>query len=323
MDLFDQLAVVVDTNCFIERSDFVKRFIELLADNSPKTYVLLPFVVLKELDGLKKSLTHNVRLNAVTSHNFLFEFLQNSNRHLKGQSITEIVQTHDSNDDQILDCCVFAMKSGKSVVLLSNDKNLCIKAMIHSITTISYFRGNPMNLIHQLNSMFFNIPQPTLLDDDDTDENMGLTEPLDLEMLPIDEFHDTLQSISNLIIECLSISFQEIYTKEYGPSWQTIVTIPMPWNLSDIMKMIKTEIRFTLSAISDQLSQNLPSLIISAADIDRSLRQSKSMTTKGDLFKFLCLVEPLFSIPEIAGFPDDKIKALKYLNELKEKLQRL
>ena len=55
-----------------------------------------------------------------------------------GQKIDEILKKDcPSNDDKILDCCLYfknhVYKNTKDVVLLTCDRNLSVKAMVHSI----------------------------------------------------------------------------------------------------------------------------------------------------------------------------------------------
>lgn len=62
---------------------------------------------------------------------------------LRGQKMNEILdpsmQLGDiKGDDRILDCCMyFHQITKKRVTLLSNDRNLCIKVMVHDIESIS------------------------------------------------------------------------------------------------------------------------------------------------------------------------------------------
>ncbi|KAJ1332506.1 hypothetical protein BSLG_008808 [Batrachochytrium salamandrivorans] len=73
-------------------------------------FLFIPDVVIKELDGLKAN-----------------------------------------NDDLILESCLQCVSDiASTAVLLSNDKNLCIKAAINGIPTISEFRGNHHALLDEI-----------------------------------------------------------------------------------------------------------------------------------------------------------------------------
>lgn len=52
---------------------------------------------------------------------------------MRGQKLFEVVdRKHELNDDRILDCCLFFARHTR-VVLISNDRNLCVKALVHNV----------------------------------------------------------------------------------------------------------------------------------------------------------------------------------------------
>ncbi|GET01888.1 transcriptional protein SWT1-like [Rhizophagus clarus] len=111
-----------------------------------KILIIIPWIVLQELDGLKSawknkpsSSQHEVGNLAQTAIKFLHSCFINKEEGLRGQKIDERIEMTENNDDKILDCCrYFQMVSQCPIVLLSNDKNLCVKAMIHDVITASY-----------------------------------------------------------------------------------------------------------------------------------------------------------------------------------------
>lgn len=63
---------------------------------------------------------------------------------LRGQKMNEVwskdmlKNQNVKGDDRILDCCMYFQKiTQKRVTLLSNDRNLCIKVMVHDVDSIS------------------------------------------------------------------------------------------------------------------------------------------------------------------------------------------
>lgn len=75
---------------------------------------------------------------------FIEERLREKSIALRGQKMNEILDTNMSKntsikgDDRILDCCMYFQQiTGKRVSLLSNDRNLCIKVMVHDVESIS------------------------------------------------------------------------------------------------------------------------------------------------------------------------------------------
>lgn len=128
----------------------------LLLKGQSQIQVIVPYMVVRELDGLKNfsgivpvsdpSRSSNSRQLisdcARQSIALLYTSLQSGNSGIHGQTMAETMlkDSNGSPDDSILDCCLFWKEkhgSQASVLLLSNDKNLCVKAMVHSIKTVS------------------------------------------------------------------------------------------------------------------------------------------------------------------------------------------
>lgn len=128
------LALVVDTNIFIHSLPMLQ---QIVASLPIQFVVLVPYAVISELDKLKLSST--VSTHAQTANAWLYSQLSQNTTVVVGQRMNDVVSTDcQSPDDSILDCCRFAMMSfARHVVLVSNDKNLCVKALVHAIKTLS------------------------------------------------------------------------------------------------------------------------------------------------------------------------------------------
>ncbi|XP_064618843.1 telomerase-binding protein EST1A-like [Lineus longissimus] len=152
--------LVPDTNCFINHLDGIKRLVQC-----NKFTVIVPLVVISELDGLAKGSKVNstesqehadmVTRGAVASIDYLEEEFAKKNPNLKALTSkgtemetisyrSETTDRQDSNDDLILSCCLHyaqdrpseymrrdknsPLKLYRDVVLLTDDRNLCLKA---------------------------------------------------------------------------------------------------------------------------------------------------------------------------------------------------
>ncbi|XP_042892814.1 telomerase-binding protein EST1A-like [Penaeus japonicus] len=147
--------LVPDTNCFIEHLDLIKA----LVNCTPYT-VMVPLVVLNELDGLSRdaavakygSIGHAVRVKegAAAALHYLRDTKPHSLKCVTSQGsvlsstsfTAEIDMPDATNDDKILSCCVHfcsdstqrrPIKAGvrrlyREVVLLTEDRNLRVKA---------------------------------------------------------------------------------------------------------------------------------------------------------------------------------------------------
>lgn len=153
---------VLDTNVILDDLNAIK---SLIAEHtSPSTSdkshsisrliykIIVPMVVLQELDGIKmstnrpKTLT-NIAQNAIK---FINEQLMLKNK-LQGEPdknpenrMSECILPVENNDDRILDCCIRLSElfSDKTVILLTNDINLQNKAATWKIeaTSMDFFK---------------------------------------------------------------------------------------------------------------------------------------------------------------------------------------
>ncbi|GJJ72212.1 hypothetical protein EMPS_04569 [Entomortierella parvispora] len=158
-------VVVLDTNVLISHLNFIQSLIDAhgtsLSDTKkgssrpgspqePHIIFIVPWVVVRELDGLKGNRNHggggevDLGEKARRAIRYIHEEMEKpaDKRKLRGQKISECMEKQDQNDDYILDCCryfkaAYPDEQRTRVNLFSNDRNLCVKALIHEIKTIS------------------------------------------------------------------------------------------------------------------------------------------------------------------------------------------
>ncbi|KAJ3047126.1 hypothetical protein HDU99_009577, partial [Rhizoclosmatium hyalinum] len=147
-------AIVIDTNYWISHSGFCAKLIDLVGPDTP---ILIPKVVLVELDGLKgngiemNSRGHDVKSLARVAGSMIRRALGEQKGNIGGQKDGETLITAEqrafekiTNDDLIVDYAKYCAKFlAKKVFLLSNDNILCSKAMIEGIDTRSNYRDTP------------------------------------------------------------------------------------------------------------------------------------------------------------------------------------
>lgn len=135
---------MVDTNFAISHLSIVKGLVDRYT--SSKSLVLIPWVVIQELDGLKSASSSYGQANLATlarnAVRYFYECLSSGTIGLRGQKMGESMNPGELGDDAILDCARYWHdKQGIQSVLLSNDKNLCTKIMIHGMGAISHEPG--------------------------------------------------------------------------------------------------------------------------------------------------------------------------------------
>ncbi|KAJ3182273.1 hypothetical protein HDU85_003315 [Gaertneriomyces sp. JEL0708] len=167
---------VVDTNFLISHLQFFIQVLKVLP--APQMIVLVPYVVLKELDALKDYHKRSSRRDASAVRyrmnpgsdtpalanedslsnaardaiSFLYDAFHKRLPTLRGQQINDYLPETPvadlSNDDKILECCRFARaKYGAQVALLSNDKNLGVKAMVNHIFHVRHYKCTPQQFV--------------------------------------------------------------------------------------------------------------------------------------------------------------------------------
>ncbi|KIP12905.1 hypothetical protein PHLGIDRAFT_61049, partial [Phlebiopsis gigantea 11061_1 CR5-6] len=127
------LYLILDTNVLIDNLKVIRAFSEDVEKaNLPwPLKIIVPSVTLSELDGLKNS--HKNSWFARTASTMLLEKVKEK-KSIKVQARSETLGTKPKNHEEmrtadiaIWDCSqYFKSKPGAEVVLLSNDKNLCI-----------------------------------------------------------------------------------------------------------------------------------------------------------------------------------------------------
>ncbi|RUS18414.1 hypothetical protein BC937DRAFT_88799 [Endogone sp. FLAS-F59071] len=135
--------VVLDTNYLVSHLGFLKDLVKECARSQGTVLIIVPWVVVQELDGLLALLTRpHTAPNIRRTHRIL--------EHWRGQPLISSIPCSSS----IVSRCAgrrfmsasraglryFNLLTTRPVTLLSNDKNLCVKAMIHNVHTVSWNR---------------------------------------------------------------------------------------------------------------------------------------------------------------------------------------
>ncbi|KAH0618302.1 hypothetical protein JD844_017371 [Phrynosoma platyrhinos] len=138
-------VIVVDTNIMIRHLEFIKSLKNSDIPGIGSFVLVIPWVVLQELDNLKRGkILANVGQKAIPAVHFIYKCLKSQDQKLWGQSMQLASQkTHDfiveNNDDRVLQCCLQYRNlfPEVEVVLLTDDKNLCNKALVSEIKACS------------------------------------------------------------------------------------------------------------------------------------------------------------------------------------------
>ncbi|KAK4706177.1 hypothetical protein P7C70_g27, partial [Phenoliferia sp. Uapishka_3] len=180
------LVVVLDTNILLRYLPLLRSLVDVLGDRPTRTLqFLVPHIVVQELDGLKSS-TRMTTQSLITTHDesnpgsannrqasigtlsraaskWLLQVLPSPGcppTFVRGQRQFESLiprvngrRSGGTNDDEILDVARYFAGLAQRVVLLSDDKNLCVKAQFEHVRSVSLEdRLSPRNLLERLDS---------------------------------------------------------------------------------------------------------------------------------------------------------------------------
>lgn len=124
--------------------------------------IVIPIAVIHELDGLKSVNRHahqesNVSDQSVArlarqANDWIYSALSDPTSTVMGQNSNQRLNKLAVKDDAILDCCLYFQKEFPHTlqVLLSNDKNLCMKALLNQVLTVSHRKSMDARLIAEM-----------------------------------------------------------------------------------------------------------------------------------------------------------------------------
>ncbi|XP_064188186.1 transcriptional protein SWT1 isoform X7 [Anguilla rostrata] len=143
--IHQDLLIVLDTNILLSHLDFVKKIRSHGLGALGFPVILIPWVVMQELDALKDGkLSSNVKHLARPAVHYIYSALKSQEPRLWGQSMQLASQRiygldAENNDDRVLHCCLQyqGLYPGAALLLCTNDKNLCSKALLSGVKALS------------------------------------------------------------------------------------------------------------------------------------------------------------------------------------------
>ncbi|XP_054689028.1 transcriptional protein SWT1 isoform X4 [Grus americana] len=235
------ILVVIDTNIMISHLEFVR---SLKSEDIPgvgRLALIIPWVVLQELDNLKKGkMLQHVRDKAIPAVQFIYMCLKNQDSKLWGQSMQLASQkiyglSDENNDDRVLQCCLqYQNLFPQAVVILcTDDKNLCNKAIVSEVKAFC-----KADLVTALQNLNVNRHQNCVeLQQSKCDAEFEKTERGDAG--PTARFPNTLPDLEKNLGQALSCILETEMEIAFGNLWLEIVYLKPPWTLANLLKCYK------------------------------------------------------------------------------------
>ncbi|KFQ23071.1 Transcriptional protein SWT1 [Mesitornis unicolor] len=235
------ILVVIDTNIMISHLEFVR---SLKSEDIPgvdRLALIIPWVVLQELDNLKKGkMLQHVRDKAIPAVQFIYTCLKKQDSKLWGQSMQLASQktyglSDENNDDRVLQCCLqYQNLFPQAVVILcTDDKNLCSKAIVSDVKAFC-----KADLVTALQNLNVNRHQSCVeLQQSKRDAGFEKTESGDTSLTA--RFPDILPNLEKNLGEALSCILETEMKIAFGNLWMEILYLKPPWTLANLLKCYK------------------------------------------------------------------------------------
>ncbi|KAK2908099.1 transcriptional protein SWT1 isoform X1 [Channa argus] len=268
------LILILDTNILLSHLDYVKKITSHGLGALGFPVVLIPWVVLQELDFLKKGrgLSGSVAHLATPAISYIHNSLKSREPYLWGQSMQQAAESSDglnaeNNDDRVLQCCLQyqSLYPGCALILCTNDKNLCSKALFSGVRALSKndleeeVRGSKDGLCplqnlqtRMLSHTNVQMPSPVLSrsstpvqqqNQNRTGISLGRSER-DGEQLREDsktkwDLSRCVSELEDCLREVLSDVLEVEMKAAYEDLWLEIVYVKPPWTLQDVLQCLK------------------------------------------------------------------------------------
>ncbi|XP_048831940.1 transcriptional protein SWT1 isoform X2 [Brienomyrus brachyistius] len=236
--------IVLDTNILLSHLDFVKKMKSLGLGALGFPIILIPWVVMQELDALKNGkLSNNVACKAVPAVHYIYTCLKNQEPRLWGQSMQQAAKTAytlnaENNDDRVLQCCLQYQDiyPGGTLILCTNDKNLCSKAILSGVRALSKddleTQAERVRCGTQAGGCLTSWGPPPA----ERAGNRGFETGRKTPAVDSHELGTCASVLEDALQEVLSKVLMKEMKVAYGDLWEEIVFVKPPWTLCDLLR---------------------------------------------------------------------------------------
>ncbi|XP_045392364.1 transcriptional protein SWT1 isoform X1 [Lemur catta] len=286
-----KLLIVIDTNILMNHLKFVRILKTTEIPGFDKLILLIPWVVMQELDRLKAGkLLKHAQHKAIPAVHFISDSLKNKDRKLWGQSIQLASQklyglSDENNDDRVLKCCLQHQElfPCSLVILCTDDRNLRNKGLISGVKSLSKEELSTELLNLSVNRDVCHQPciskqqlngEATLLGESYEKEstNSGLSVLLENIISDLEKSLGT--ALSSILETEMKIAF--------GNLWMEILYLKPPWTLMHLLQCFK---KHWLAVFGLVMEKNLLLTVESLYENLRKANKTVDFTTVGFLLQ--------------------------------------
>ncbi|KAK9956644.1 hypothetical protein ABG768_014363 [Culter alburnus] len=319
------LLIVLDTNVLLSHLEFVKKIRSHGLGGLGFPTLLIPWVVLQELDYLKSGkLSSKVEDKARPAVHYIYSCLKNQEPRLMGQSMQQASQAVCgpgivNNDDRVLQCCLQyqALYPEGVLVLCTNDKNLCSKALLSGVKALSKAdlekevegtRSTILNYFHAHPA----VPPPA---GPVEKEKEGLQKNGRSNAVEERQLSECVSLLESCLQGALSEVLEEEMKAAYGDLWTEIVYVKPPWSLEGLLKCFKKHWIAVFGSIIKR------SLLSSVEMLSDCLCSDRSIEHRSVLSAMRLAAELLSALAARSQYNGHVAHALSTLHMLQQRLQ--
>ncbi|XP_043075436.1 transcriptional protein SWT1 isoform X2 [Puntigrus tetrazona] len=319
------LLIVLDTNVLLSHLEFVKKIRSHGLGGLGFPTLLIPWVVLQELDYLKSGkLSSKVEYKARPAVHYIYSCLKNQEPRLVGQSMQQASQAVGgpgvvNNDDRVLECCLQyqALCPEGALVLCTDDKNLCSKALLSGVKALSKadlvkeVDGNRSTILKYIHAQPAVRPPAEPVEKEEKESHKNKCSD------PVEERQ--LSECACLLESCLQGALSEVLEEEmkaaYGELWTEIVYVKPPWTLDGLLKCFK---KHWIAVFGSIIKRSLLSCVEMLSD---TLCSDRSIEHRSVLSAVRLAEELLSALAGRSLYNGHVAQALSTLHMLKQRLQ--
>ncbi|XP_073672763.1 transcriptional protein SWT1 isoform X2 [Garra rufa] len=319
------LLIILDTNVLLSHLEFVKKIRSHGLGVLGFPTLLIPWVVLQELDYLKSGkLSSKVEGKARPAVHYIYSCLKNQEPRLVGQSMQQASQAVGgfsvvNNDDRVLECCLQyqALYPEGALVLCTDDKNLCSKALLSGVKALSKadlveeVQGTRCTILNYINAQQC-VPPPAGPIEKEKEKSQKNKHSDAAEERQLSECVSLLES-------CLQGALSEVLEEEmkaaYGELWTEIVYVKPPWNLEGLLRCFK---KHWIAVFGSIIKRSLLSCVEMLSDC---LCSDRSVEHRSVLRAVRLAAELLSALAGRSQYNGHVAQALSTLQMLQQRLQ--
>ncbi|XP_023660302.2 transcriptional protein SWT1 isoform X1 [Paramormyrops kingsleyae] len=243
-EILHEPLIVLDTNILLSHLDFVKKMKSLGLGAVGFPIILIPWVVMQELDALKNGkLSNSVACKAGPAVHYIYTCLKNQEPRLWGQSMQQAAKTSymlnaENNDDRVLQCCLQyqVIYPGGTLILCTNDKNLCSKAILSGVRALSKddleSEAERVKRGVQASGCLSSWGPPPA----EKAGNRGFETGRKTAAVGSCELGPCVSVLEDALQEVLSKVLMKEMKVAYGDLWEEIVFVKPPWTVCDLLR---------------------------------------------------------------------------------------